>query len=140
VGKAGKALVPLRIEEGQQLLSQEDKGGGLVVCQCWQESEAGWGVRPDGYSIHLDMADQKKFVADFWREQHEFFVEWGLREGEVPDEYTRPSGDPYMAFVSLGDMFALRRARAKNIFGVRTHVGQPPRRAMGFVASWLDDD
>lgn len=24
-----------------------------VICQKWEESERGWGTRPNGYSLHL---------------------------------------------------------------------------------------
>jgi len=30
------------------------------VVQAWEESERGWGVRPDGLSIHLESVSIKK--------------------------------------------------------------------------------
>lgn len=59
-----------------------------VVLQLWEESERGWGVRPDGFTLHLTMEDHKRFVADFWKRQKEVCGE------ETPDEYTRTCGDP----------------------------------------------
>jgi hypothetical protein len=69
-----------------------------VYCQLWEESEQGWGVRPDGYSLHLTEADAQAFIDAYWKEQHK-------REPEVPHEYSRPCGDghratPYLAEVS----------------------------------------
>ena len=37
-----------------------------VVCQYWEESERGWGVRPDGCSLHLTEADRKQFIKEYW--------------------------------------------------------------------------
>ena len=56
-----------------------------VLCQKWEESERGWGTRPDGYSLHLSEADRKCFIKEHW----------GRLPDEVPDEYSRPSGTPY---------------------------------------------
>lgn len=36
-----------------------------VIVQKWEESERGWGTRPDGYSIHPDDAARKRFMR--WR-------------------------------------------------------------------------
>ena len=60
-----------------------------VVVQKWEESERGWGVRPDGYTIHLTEADRKAFIKAYWDRM----------PYEVPDEYSRPSGQPYLADV-----------------------------------------
>lgn len=65
-----------------------------VVVQKWEESERGWGVRPDGYTLHKSMADRDAFVEAFWKDQKKLLGE------EVPDEYTRVSGEPYLADVS----------------------------------------
>lgn len=56
-----------------------------VVCQYWEESERGWGVRPEGFSLHLSMKDRDVFV----NKHNE-----SLPKDHVPDEYTRISGDP----------------------------------------------
>jgi hypothetical protein len=64
-----------------------------VYCQLWEESEKGWGVRPDGYSLHLTADDAKAFVEAYWKEQKK-------RSPEVPDEYSRPCGEPYVTEVN----------------------------------------
>lgn len=65
-----------------------------LVYQEWEESERGWGTRPDGFSLHLDAEHHKKYVVEANKRQHEFYKSHGLAEGHVPDEYTRVSGDP----------------------------------------------
>ncbi len=57
-----------------------------VIIQNWEESERGWGTRPDGWTIHID------------REQHKKYVDWYNKTfnnlDSAPDEYTRVCGDP----------------------------------------------
>lgn len=62
----------------------------VVVVQKWEESERGWGTRPDGYSIHPSHAARDSFVTDYWEKMPD----------EVPDEYSRPCGTSYVAEVS----------------------------------------
>ena len=57
----------------------------VVVRQNWEESERGWGVRPDGYSLHLTQSDRNVFVRAYWDSM----------PGEVPDEYERPTGETF---------------------------------------------
>jgi hypothetical protein len=58
----------------------------LVFCQDWEESERGWGVRPDGFTLHLTRVDWTGFVKGY----NDTFND----ERTVPDEYTRVSGLP----------------------------------------------
>lgn len=60
-----------------------------VICQVWEESERGWGCRPDGFTLHLTREDRDAFVEAFWKRQKEQLG------ASTPDEYTRTSGDPY---------------------------------------------
>lgn len=62
-----------------------------VIVQRWEESERGWGVRPDGYSLHPSEEARAKYVREYWAEQPD----------QVPDEYSRPCGEPYEAEVDL---------------------------------------
>lgn len=61
-----------------------------VIVQKWEESERGWGTRPDGYSIHPDKAALDRYVKAYWDRM----------PNETPDEYSRPHGTPYSAEVS----------------------------------------
>ena len=56
-----------------------------ILCQKWEESEQGWGVRPDGYSLHALETDRQTFIK-----------EHNARLPDTPPaEYSRPSGTPY---------------------------------------------
>ena len=61
-----------------------------VMVQLWEESERGWGTRPDGYSLHLTEEARKSYIEDYWASMPD----------EVPDEYSRPCGSPYVASVN----------------------------------------
>lgn len=82
-----------------------------VIVQKWEESEKGWGVRSDGFSLHLTDADRKAFIREYWD---------GMPK-TIPDEYSRISGTPYTATVNA-TMFAKVKA-SKN--GIRCD-GRPP--------------
>jgi hypothetical protein len=50
-----------------------------VYRQNWLESERGWGIRPDGYSLHLSRLDRDVYVRQYWDRM----------PNQVPDEYSR---------------------------------------------------
>ena len=56
-----------------------------VIVQKWEESEAGWGTRPDGFSMHLTDEDRKAYIKAYWD---------GMPDA-TPAEYSRPDGTPY---------------------------------------------
>ena len=60
-----------------------------IVVQKWEESERGWGIRPDGFSIHPSMEALKKYIERYWD---------GMPDS-APDEYSRPCCTPYLADV-----------------------------------------
>ncbi len=49
----------------------------------WEESESGWGVRPDGFSFHQSSEDATQYIKDYWARQPK----------EVQYEYSRPCND-----------------------------------------------
>lgn len=57
-----------------------------LVCQEWDESERGWGMRPDGISLHLTEQDCRDYIKEYWARMPD----------TVPDEYSLPSGSPYI--------------------------------------------
>jgi len=61
----------------------------VVIVQNWEESEAGWGVRPDGCSLHLSEAARLAFIKAYWETMPDY----------PPNEYSRPVGAPYSAEV-----------------------------------------
>ncbi len=41
------------------------KEENAVVVQKWEETERGWGVRPDGFSLHLTDADRSAYIGEY---------------------------------------------------------------------------
>jgi len=64
-----------------------------IVAQAWVEFERGWGQRPDGFSLHLSDGARQRFIEQYNK---------GL-PAEVPDEYSRPDGSPFVILVSEDD-------------------------------------
>lgn len=59
-------------------------GSVEVICQKWQEIERGWGIRPDGFSLHVSKDSLEKFVL---RQKERAF--------EYPEEFSVPDSNPY---------------------------------------------
>lgn len=79
-----------------------------VLAQDWEESERGWGTRPDGFTLHLTLDAHKAYVEAFWKRQR-------AQLGEAtPDEYTRTCGDPKLVEVSEKIYRKLVKHKAKN--------------------------
>ena len=70
----------------------------IAICQIWEESERGWGIRPDGYSLHINKTEANTFAAKFLKWQHEYFESKGIMD--TPEEYTRKCGEPYETLIS----------------------------------------
>lgn len=56
-----------------------------VYLQHWEESERGWGIRPDGCSLHLTLEDRKKYIETIYE---------GRDISNIPHEYERICGEP----------------------------------------------
>lgn len=82
-----------------------------VVVQMWEESERGWGVRPDGYSLHPNNGALTQYVKDYWD---------GLPD-KAPDEYSRPCGSPFIK--DIEDEAVLKKLADDGF--VRVWQGQP---------------
>lgn len=65
-------------------------GGVPAICQKWEETERGWGERPDGFSLHLSIEGLTSYVKTYWD---------GM-PNTPPEEYSRPNGTPYPVRVS----------------------------------------
>ena len=83
-----------------------------VVVQKWEESESGWGTRPDGFSLHLTDADRAAYERDYWAKMPD----------EAPDEYSRPAGTPYRAKVDA-ETFTKVKASKNGIRGFGRYPG-----------------
>ena len=97
-----------------------DRKQFIAVCQKWEESERGWGTRPDGYSLHLSQQDKEHYIKTYWE---------GMPDS-VPDEYSRPDGTAYQCSVSE-EVF---EAITKNGGSLREY-GTPP--GSGGVDGWI---
>lgn len=75
-----------------------------AIIQQAEESERGWGVRPDGCTIHLDDGARKRF----WKNYNNSLP------ATAPDEYSRPSGSPYVVEIPDDDYDKLVAAVDKN--------------------------
>lgn len=111
----------------------------VVYCQIWEESERGWGTRPDGHSLHLTLADAEQFRKEYLDNQHEYFKSEQNLVGPdtgffVPDEYTRPYGEPYQARVS--DELYKQLTEDKSI---RFHNNAYPERVIDIVHSAAEE-
>jgi hypothetical protein len=82
-----------------------------VIVQKWEESERGWGTRPDGYSLHLTEEDRVLYIKKYWNSMPD----------KAPAEYSRPDGTPYVASV---DEATFAKVKASEC-GVRGY-GRPP--------------
>ena len=81
-----------------------------VVQVSWDESERGWGIRPDGYSFHLNEEDATAYIKEYWDRMPK----------EVPDEYSRPENHK---IVDVGPKLYRHIKNSKN--GIRTFDHNP---------------
>ena len=79
----------------------------IVIVQKWEESEQSWGVRPDGYSLHLTVDDCERYIKLYWT---------GMPP-VTPEAYSRPIGKPYKALVSNDDFDLMMDSK----YGRRLH-------------------
>jgi hypothetical protein len=81
-----------------------------VFIQYWEESERGWGTRPDGYSLHITCAEAKAYADKAMKDQEAYFLSRGVKG--VPDEYSRPYGEPKEVDIK-GNTKKAREVKAK---------------------------
>ena len=62
-----------------------------VYLQHWEESERGWGVRPDGCSLHLTLDNHKSYVNKVYDNRD---------TNVIPHEYERVVGEPIEVMIS----------------------------------------
>ncbi len=78
-----KAELNVLYQTDKQLKSTpkvERKGLLALYAIVWEETERGWGTRPDGYSFHRSQDEATKFINEYQSKLPK----------EVPDEYSRP--------------------------------------------------
>jgi len=68
-----------------------------VLLQFWEESERGYGVRPDGASLHIDIIAYNEYIQNIYKN----------RDSEnVPNEYDRIVGEVIESLVS-NDIYSI---------------------------------
>lgn len=85
----------------------------VAYCQRWEESEEGWGVTGDGYSLHKD----KEAWAGFC-DMHERNL-----PAQVPEIYSRPAGRLYPCEVDAETADLLLRDGSIRIYNNNFPVG-----------------
>ena len=91
-----------------------------VIVQKWEESERGWNTRPNGFSLHLTDSDREAYIQEYW----DRMPDWS------PEEYSRPNGTSYNAYVDIGTFRRIKES--KN--GIRC-FGDPP--GSGGTDGWV---
>ena len=82
-----------------------------VVMVEWVESERGWGIRPDGVSLHHHDNMAKHYIRSYWNDMPD----------ETPDEYSRPNSDPTPVEISDDLYEEMETLRKKGVFGLRLY-------------------
>jgi hypothetical protein len=57
-----------------------------VYLQHWEESERGWGIRPDGCSLHTTLEERKKYLDSIYKNRD---------SSSIPHEYDRICGEAF---------------------------------------------
>lgn len=61
-----------------------------VIFQNWVERERGWGIRPDGFTVHRSHEDLQAYIKRYWD---------GMPDS-APAEYSAPEGSPVEVSIS----------------------------------------
>jgi hypothetical protein len=70
-----------------------------VYVQAWEESERGWGTRPDGFWFYSSLEVAQQHTANELK-RIRAAEQKDKPQGYVPDEYSRPLGEPRLVEVS----------------------------------------
>jgi hypothetical protein len=62
-----------------------------VILQIWEESERGWGTRPDGCSMHIDQKERDRYIQAIY--------DGRKSDTTIPNEYERIVGAGVDAFI-----------------------------------------
>lgn len=83
------------VEKSNELMEEdnntEDLPYEIGYVQLWEESERGWGIRPDGACIALTSDDVEAYSLAFWNKERAENTKMS-----VPDEYSRERGKPFL--------------------------------------------
>lgn len=74
----------------------------------WERSERGFGTRPDGCSIHIDLWERERYIVDLYGKRSKLVV--------TPKEYDRPLGVSMECFISDGLWEKLKESKSIRLF------------------------
>jgi len=84
----------------------------------WTESEAGWGQRSDGYSLHESQEDATAYIKEYWKREKQYNLDNGIVG--TPECYSREDSDrAQITVISAKAAKTLREATAAGKHGVR---------------------
>lgn len=86
--------------------SSPKKRTGFI--HAWEETERHWGIRPDGFSLHLSESDYKQFVKEYWDSMPD----------SAPEIYYRPAFGAELQEVVLPERIY---QRLQEVTGLRDH-------------------
>ena len=89
-----------------------------VVLQIWEESERGWGTRPDGCSMHIDSKERERYIQAIYERRKS--------DASIPNEYDRIVGEGIEAYiedalfdlVQKGGSIRLTQYQMNNLMGM----------------------
>ena len=114
-------LAATRIKDAYRARRRLREGELIVWIQKWEESERGWGQRPDGYTLHLEFEDINLFV----QEMRDNEAKAGYGPGNAPDEYSRPCGRPYQTKVTEDKILKRLAASEHGVWGPNNNYPKP---------------
>ena len=84
-----------------------------VYVMVWEEKEAGWGVRSDGWSVHVSPGEYEDHLRRHWALTDELFERRRARtRNPTPWEYSQPVPDVVLREIELPDDHPLARRLA----------------------------
>lgn len=66
----------------------------ILSVQRWYESERGWGISFDGFTVAIDSSKHQEVLREIRKLEYEVY------KGQVPDSYTAPDGPSYAVQVT----------------------------------------
>ena len=84
-----------------------------IYVMAWEEKESGWGIRPDGWSVHVSSEEYENYLKRHWALHDEYFERHRARTpNPLPFEYSRPVAEVALREAQLPDDHALARRLA----------------------------
>lgn len=79
----------------------------------WEESESGWGVRPDGFTLHVSLENAQEYIKEITAERSKDYAE----TERVPHSYSRVDGEPFKVSVTREVHQKIKEAKSGFLWG-----------------------